>query len=152
MSDTRKARCLCGAVTFEATLKDAVGACHCTTCRRWGGGPLMAMDCGASVSGADETAIATYASSDWAERAFCKSCGAHLWYRLLPGGGFAPEGQYLVSAGLFEDQDGLVFDHEVYVDGNPGWYDFAGGETRKRLTEHDIQQMIGAADGGETHA
>jgi len=147
MSETQKARCLCGAVTFEAVLVDAVGACHCGTCRRWGGGPLFAINCGASVAGADETAIGTYTSSEWAERSFCKSCGSHLWYRLLPGSSFAPAGQYLVSAGLFEDQSALVFDHEVYIDGNPGWYSLAGAETRKCMTEQDIMAMVGA--GGE---
>ena len=151
MSETRKARCVCGAVTFEATPEDGVGACHCSICRRWGGGPFLAVSCGTSVTGADPGAIATYASSEWAERAFCKKCGAHLWYRLKPGD-FAPGGQYIVSAGLFEDQDGLVLDHEVYVDGNPGWYGFEGEQGRKRLTEAEILEMVGAGGEGQKDA
>lgn len=152
MTDTRKARCLCGAVAFEAVLLDGIGACHCSTCRRWGGGPLMAVNCGASVAVEHETAIGRYASSDWAERGFCRSCGSHLWYRLLPGNSFIPEGQYLVSAGLFENQDGFVFDHEVFTDNNPGWYRFAGENTRKCLTEQDIMGMVGAGGEGQDNA
>lgn len=148
MNEPRKGRCLCGKVTFEATLRDGIGACHCGTCRGWGGGPFLAVDCGASVTGADPASVATYASSQWAERAFCRSCGTHLWYRLLPGD-FSTEGQYIVSAGLFEDQQGLVFDHEVYIDGNPGWYEFAGNEGRKRLTEKQILEMVGASEEGQ---
>lgn len=43
--------CLCGAVQFSAKqASNHVGACHCGMCRKWGGGPLMAVDCGTAVS------------------------------------------------------------------------------------------------------
>ena len=40
---------------------------------------MLAVHCGPQVEfkGADN--IAVYASSDWAERAFCKQCGTHLY-------------------------------------------------------------------------
>ena len=31
-----------------------------------------------------EEHIATYQSSDWAERAFCSMCGSNLWYKFPP--------------------------------------------------------------------
>ena len=39
--------CLCGAVTVSVSQPAAsVGACHCRMCRKWGGGPLLAVECG----------------------------------------------------------------------------------------------------------
>lgn len=34
-----KGHCLCKAVTVTAPDKADMSACHCSTCRRWGGGP-----------------------------------------------------------------------------------------------------------------
>ena len=46
-----KGRCLCSAVKFSAkNISNNVGACHCGMCRRWGGGPLMAVSCGTEVT------------------------------------------------------------------------------------------------------
>ena len=53
MSDTIEASgsCLCGATHFTAkNISKNLGACHCRMCRKWGGGPLMAINCGAEVS------------------------------------------------------------------------------------------------------
>jgi hypothetical protein len=113
-------RCLCGAV--EITAKEAsqhVGACHCTMCRKWGGGPLMAVDCGSDVSFAGDENITVFSSSDWAGRAFCSQCGTHLYYLLKE-----PK-KYIMSAGLFDDDSGFVFDHQVFIDEKPGYYRFA---------------------------
>lgn len=135
--------CLCGAVTITVTPSGGIGACHCGMCRKWGGGPLMAVGCGAKIGIGGEGKVRTYRSSDWAERAFCGTCGSNLYYRLLPGQ-FSPESEYIVSAGLFDDPGGLDFDHEVFVDSNPGWYRFAGEENRRRMTEADIMAMVDA--------
>jgi hypothetical protein len=86
--------------------------------------------------------IKTYASSQWAERAFCSECGSNLYYRLLPNPKF-PDGEYIFSAGSLDNQQGLVFDHEVFVDHNPGWYSFVGEDDRRRLTEADIMALYG---------
>ena len=46
----RHGHCLCGGVKITArAASNHVGACHCTMCRRWGGGPLMEIDCGTDV-------------------------------------------------------------------------------------------------------
>jgi len=63
-----------------------VGACYCGMCRRWGGGPLLAVDCGTSVRLTGEEHVGVFASSKWAERGFCKQCGSHLFYRLKQNG------------------------------------------------------------------
>lgn len=136
-------RCLCGKVSYSASLKPGAGACHCGMCRRWAGGPLMSVHAEGSVTVSGKEHLGTYSSSQWAERAFCKHCGSNLYYRLLPSEHF-PEGEYIFTAGSLDNQQGLKFDHEVYVDHNPGWFQFAGNDDRKRLTEADIVAMYSA--------
>lgn len=122
MAETNQAtgRCLCGAVQVTANkMGESVGACHCGTCRKWGGGPLLAVDCGTDVSFQGDENITVYSSSEWAERGFCKTCGTHLFYRLKDNQ------QYIMAAGLFGDDATLVFDHQVFIDEKPAFYDFA---------------------------
>ena len=126
MSDgtERQGVCLCGAI--QITAKDtekSVGACHCKMCRRWGGGPFMEIDCGTEVSINGEENVSVFDSSAWAERGFCSKCGTHLFYRLKESG------QHMIPVGLFEDDEDLVFDHQVFIDEKPPFYRFAD-ETR----------------------
>lgn len=133
MSETMQAsgHCLCGAVKIKAnTVSPRVGACHCSMCRSWGGGPLMAVDCGTDVEWMGEDNIGVFNSSDWAERGFCKQCGSHLFYRLKASG------QTMVPAGLFKTELPWVFDHQVFIDNKPEFYAFAN-ET-KDMTEAEI--------------
>lgn len=45
-----KGHCLCRSVQITAeAVSGKVGACHCDTCRKWCGGPFMAVDCGTEV-------------------------------------------------------------------------------------------------------
>ncbi len=115
-----KGGCLCGKVNFTAAqINNGVGACHCNMCRKWGGGPLMAVDCGQNVEFTNDENISIYDSSAWAERGFCKYCGSHLFYRLKENK------QYIMPAGLFENDDNLVFDHQVFIDEKPHFYSFS---------------------------
>ncbi|MGI9232156.1 MAG: GFA family protein [Woeseiaceae bacterium] len=116
----RHGHCLCGAVKITATNTDnTIGACHCKMCRRWGGGPFMEIECGTNVSFEGDDNIAVYDSSDWAQRGFCKRCGTHLFYR------FNANAHHGVPIGLFEDDDTLVFAHQVFVDEKPSYYEFS---------------------------
>lgn len=129
----RTGHCLCGAVRFTATLaKPEVGACHCAMCRRWASAPFMAIEC-THVRFADEDQITRFRSSDWAERGFCRQCGSALFYHIIDADGYA------MAAGLFDDQTGLGFTHQVFIDKKPDHYDFAQ-ETRN-LTEAQIYKM-----------
>jgi len=122
MSDTMEARgsCVCGATQITAkTVSRNVGACHCGLCRKWAGGPFMAVDCGTEVSFTGEDDISVFDSSDWAERGFCNKCGTHLFYRLKQNQ------QYYMPAGIFEDDSNFVFDHQVFIDEKPEYYKFA---------------------------
>lgn len=112
--------CLCGAITIRvASANTSLGACHCAMCRRWVGGPYLAMDCGTDVSFDGEQSIGVYNSSDWAERGFCKQCGSNLFYRLKENQ------QYMMPPGLFEPIENIEFDHQVFIEEKPGYYEFA---------------------------
>lgn len=136
--------CLCGSVTYTATVKTGAGACHCGMCRGWSSGPFMAAHATGKVQFSGSEHITRYASSEWAERGFCNRCGSNLFYHLLPRPGL-PDGEYILSAGTVVEQQQLVFDNEVYYEQAPGWYAFTDEEKRTRLTEADIMAMYGAS-------
>ena len=41
-----KGTCLCSAIEVVALERGDVGLCHCSMCRRWSGGLMLAMHCG----------------------------------------------------------------------------------------------------------
>ncbi len=123
---TLSGKCLCGAVTVEATpARDHLEACHCDMCRRWGGIAFLGIQCGPNVSFSGEEHIGRYKSSDWAERGFCKQCGSNLFYLFLPAG------NYGLLAGLFDDLGDVTLSEEIFVDEQPAYYSFAGERPRK---------------------
>ena len=114
------ASCLCGTIRITvAKPGDSVGACHCRMCRTWGGGPLLAVDCGTEVSIDGAEHMTVYDSSAWAERGFCSRCGSHLFYRLKGNQ------QYIIPVGLFDEDLAATFDHQVFIDEKPAYYSFA---------------------------
>ena len=119
-TSTQQGSCLCGAVRISAkAVSNNVGACHCSMCRKWSSGPFMAVDCGTEITFEGEDNIGVYDSSDWAQRGFCKQCGGALFYRLKQ------TQQYIMPVDLFDMQDRLVFDHQIFIDEKPDYYDFA---------------------------
>jgi hypothetical protein len=126
-----KGSCLCGAVNlFVTNMNDHVGACHCHMCRKWGGGALLAIDCGTEVGFEGSENISVYQSSEWAERAFCQKCGSHLFYKLKQNN------QYFIPAGLLDDSENLILDHQIFIDEKPAYYSFAN-ET-KNMTGAEV--------------
>ncbi len=122
MSETteKTGRCLCGAIGVVAgKVGKNVGVCHCGMCRKWAGGPFMAVQCGTEVSFTGEENLSVFNSSEWADRGFCNQCGTPLFYRLKE------RQQYIIPVGLFDDDEGLVFDHQVFIDDKPSFYAFA---------------------------
>lgn len=130
MSDNNqgKGTCLCGATRISVkNMSKNIDGCHCQTCRRWGGGPLLVVDCGSDVSFAEEENITVFNSSQWAERGFCKQCGTHLFYKLKANN------QYFIPVGLFEQSQDFVFDHQIFIDEKPAYYCFS----------HETQNLTG---------
>ena len=124
-------RCLCGGVRFTATPRGGMHACHCETCRRISGGVSLSVDCGDSV--VVEGDLASYSSSEWAERQFCPTCGSGLFWRLKSGG------MVMVSVQAFEDPSAYVFEDEMCIDAKPSTYEFAG--ERPRVTMAELMAM-----------
>lgn len=122
-----KGKCLCGAVTLEIPEVRSVGVCHCNMCRRWGGGPFFAVDFAGPIGIEGAEHVTRYASSDWAERAFCGNCGTHLFYALK-----SPE-HYAVPAGLF-DETALEMTGQIFIEEKPAYYDLAN-DTPKQTGE-----------------
>ena len=74
--------CFCGAVRIEADgAPQAMGYCHCRSCRSWSGGPVNAFTLWRPqdvkvTAGAQH--LATYKKTDLSERQYCAKCGGHL--------------------------------------------------------------------------
>lgn len=119
-SNEKSARCVCGATGIAAkTVSHRIAACHCCMCRKWGGGPFMGVDGGTEVTLDGEENISVFESSKWAERGFCRRCGTHLFYRVKR------TGQYALLVGLLGDDEGFVFDEQLFVEEKPSYYRFA---------------------------
>ncbi len=100
----------------------------------------MMVECSGAVQIEDETQLGVYRSSDWAERCFCKKCGASLFYRLV-GQEFVA-----VSAEALDDSSPYVFTTQIFVDEKPAYYDFAN--KTKMMTGADVfAAFSGAAKG-----
>ena len=83
-------RCFCGAVEIEAAgAPEAMGYCHCSSCRSWSAGPVNAFtlwkeDAVKVTKGAEH--LATFAKTDFSQRKFCKVCGGHMMSGHKPAG------------------------------------------------------------------
>ncbi len=126
-----KGSCLCGAVKITLEVeKKSFDACHCSMCRKWGGGPAFSVDANHRFAIEGEASLGLYSSSAWAERGFCKSCGTHLFYRLK-------DGSYRnVSLGLLDDAAAFAFETQVFIDSKPDCYAFS--QPTVTMTEAEV--------------
>jgi hypothetical protein len=74
--------CFCGAVTLEVTgAPEAMGYCHCASCRSWSGGPVNAFSLwkpeAVRVTAGKEY-VATFEKTSFSQRQYCAKCGGHL--------------------------------------------------------------------------
>jgi hypothetical protein len=82
MSENHTGRCFCGAVELEVTgAPEAMGYCHCASCRSWSAGPVNAFtlfqkDNVKVTKGAEH--VGSFAKTETSDRQFCKKCGGHL--------------------------------------------------------------------------
>ena len=128
-------RCLCGAVTVRAQVENPIlRGCHCEMCQRHTSGIFFSL---ATVPGSDavEGPVRTFASSDWAERAFCGTCGSTLWY------GTKHDGARNFAAGLFADAAGAPLKLSFFDDLCPRGYGLRDGH--KRLDSAATEAMFG---------
>ncbi len=135
-------KCLCEAVTFEATLTDgAMHVCHCSMCRRWTGGMLTYLTVEAGSLDLRSDALSVYRSSEWGERGFCARCGSSLFWRTQDG--LVAD----VSAQAVDDSGRFPFASEIFIDEKPGNYAFANA-TRKVTGEEFMAKAQESHAGG----
>ena len=114
---TIQGQCLCGRVRVQAQRQaPSVGVCHCAACRTWGGGPFFALEDAQEVRFEGEEHITAYDSSEWAQRAFCKHCGTHLYFRVKQ------TGHYVLPVGLLQGGADWRLDAQIFVDAKPDFY------------------------------
>jgi hypothetical protein len=105
-SETYQGACFCGAVKFSLRgAPEAMGYCHCDSCRQWSAGPVNAFtlwkpDALSITRGAVN--IRAYNKTPNSTRKWCAACGGHLFTEhpawglvdvyaaLIPGLAFEP--------------------------------------------------------------
>jgi len=82
MSNTHTGTCFCGAVELEVQgAPEAMGYCHCESCRSWSAGPVNAFTLwkpeNVKVTRGEEL-IGHFQKTATSDRQFCKKCGGHV--------------------------------------------------------------------------
>jgi len=130
----RTGRCQCGAVRFEAAVRnEELHACHCGMCRRTVGGPFIGVEVD-EIRFAADAPVTVYASSDWAQRSFCARCGTAIAWE-SKGGHFRAVGAWTLD----EPPSGSLA-VQVFIDAKPEGYAFANESTL--LTSADIKALM----------
>ena len=133
--------CLCGAVTVRVAgpHDPRPGACHCRMCQRWSGGLFLCFNAdaeGVTVEGP----VTRFASSHFAERAFCSVCGSHLWMCDATGA------TYDLMPGLFDEARGWPLRSEVYADRSMAAVRLQGDHRRATRAEYEQKNQYVAGD------
>ena len=135
--------CLCGGVRLTIDNPPAkVSVCHCSMCRRWTGGPLMALHPEKPLRLDKTDTLTWHRSSEWAERGFCSTCGTSLFYRIV-----ATPDDVIATPGALDDQtmfSGL--DVEIFIEEKPDFYDFAGDQRHMTGAEVIAEFSAGGPD------
>ncbi|MCG6857431.1 MAG: GFA family protein [Salaquimonas sp.] len=82
MTDTHKGTCFCGAVEVEVTGKpEAMGYCHCSSCRSWSAGPVNAFTLwkpeNVKITKGQEF-VGKFMKTEKSDRQYCTKCGGHI--------------------------------------------------------------------------
>lgn len=132
--------CLCGAVTYTLTnAPKEFGACHCDMCRKWSGGIYLGVEVpadGIELTGADNLTV--FKSSPWAERAFCKTCGSSVYYRVTAEG--PHQGTYHLGVGTMDDAGDAALTGELFIDNKPKGYSFS--QKTHQMTTEEVMAMF----------
>ena len=108
--------CHCGQVRFEinGTLRPVL-ICHCSDCMKTVGNSMAAtavVNENITITG---ESLTWYPSSDFAERGFCSTCGAQMFYRRHNAPSIS------IAAGMFDDPSVLKTNGQIYRHAHPGF-------------------------------
>jgi hypothetical protein len=123
MNGKHTGTCFCGAVEIEVTgAPEAMGYCHCVSCRSWSAGPVNAFTLWKPervkiTKGAD--LVGHFSKTKQSDRQFCEQCGGHLmtdhptlgltdvYAAMLPTIAFAPGVHVHYAQTVLPMKDGL---------------------------------------------
>lgn len=82
MPETHKGTCFCGAVEVQVSgSPEAMGYCHCTSCRTWSAGPVNAFTLwkpeAVEITKGKEH-VGRYRKTERSDRQYCTKCGGHV--------------------------------------------------------------------------
>jgi len=127
--------CLCGAVAITVAEHGGfTGACHCRMCQRWSGALFVSFTARAAAVTVDGQ-VARYPSSSFAERAFCPTCGSHLWVRNTD----RDDAPYDLMPGLFDAAREIPLKSEIYTDRALPGLALAGAHRRATRAEYEAK-------------
>jgi hypothetical protein len=82
MTISHRGECFCGAVHVEVSgAPEAMGYCHCRSCRSWSGSPVNAFTLWKPAAvriTAGAKQVAMFQKSEVSQRKYCRKCGGHL--------------------------------------------------------------------------
>lgn len=125
--------CLCKSIsiTVDGDYIAAVGGCHCGICQKSNGVFWAAFQANAeAVSVTGE--VATYASTPFAHRTFCPTCGSNLWLRDKAEGAV-----YELMPALFPEAATFPLISEIYTDCAPAYVPLTGDHRRATKAEFE---------------
>ena len=135
MTEQVTGHCLCGGVTIRVSKSDrTLGACHCRMCQRWSGA-LFVCFAASPEAVTIEGEVVQYASSHFAERAFCPICGSHLWMRDTDH----KDARYDLIPGLFDAALDWPLRSEIYADRAPDGVSLAGDHARISQKQYEAE-------------
>jgi hypothetical protein len=115
--------CLCGAVKFtvEGELSPP-DACHCTQCRKTSGHYWASTEVPRRALKIDgEFNVAWFRSSEKAQRGFCSTCGASMFWDPIE------EDRISVAMGAFEAPTGTQLARHIFVADKGDYYEIKDG-------------------------
>lgn len=118
---TLRGQCECGGVAFSVTgARPTVTMCHCGQCRRFSGHHWAATNAPFDqVTFTSDATLTWYASSDWAKRGFCSTCGSSLFYRMNDEPGIG------IAAGCLDLPTGMTPGKHIFVADKGDYYTIA---------------------------
>lgn len=115
--------CLCGTIRYTVTgaMRDVV-ACHCSQCRKQMGHFMAATDARRDeLEIVNEDKLEWYRASDFAARAFCRTCGTVLFWQ--EDGAETTS----ISAGTLDDEGGVKLERHIFVADKGSYYEITDG-------------------------